>query len=379
MDVNMKILHTSDLHLGIHLYMLNMVFEQKKLIDILCNAVKKTNAKCLIIAGDIFDSSVASAEAVNLWSEIVTALCLNMKISVIVCAGNHDSSSRLASCNELLKATGLFITGQLEYDIKPVNIGNTSIYTVPFFNLADAQRVYKCNVKTIAEAMKIILDKIRLEMDTTKCNILVSHCFVTGAQASESDMAARTSISVGGIDNIPANIFEGFDYIALGHIHKAQTILNNIRYCGTPNAYSFSEAMQNKSLSVFDTNDKTITELPILPMFKLRTLTDTYENLSAYAKTDKNRDDYMKIEITDRNISLLTHAKFKELYPNILNFSSTLAANSSGANVSAKEIASSDMVSLFKTYYSVNHDNNEPDDEIIEWFKEALEMIENNE
>ncbi len=375
----MKILHTSDLHLGIHLYMLNMIFEQKKLIGILSDAIKTTNADALIIAGDIFDSSVASAEAVNLWSELVTVLCRDIKIPVVVCAGNHDSSSRLASCNELLKASGLYIAGQIEYDIIPVNIGDTAIYSVPFFNATDVARIYKCNVKTVSEAMKVILDKIRSEMDTSKKNILVSHCFVTGAEVSESDMAARTSVSVGGIDNIPASIFDGFDYVALGHIHKSQTIRGNIRYCGTPNAYSFSEAMQKKTLSVFDTDDKTITELPIPPMFRLRTLADTYDNLDEYAKTDNYRNDYIKIELTDRTAGLLAHAKFKELYPNMLNFSGASAANIGNVNMSAKEIAANDMMSLFKTYYSANHDDNEPDDEITAWVKEAFEAIESNE
>lgn len=375
----MKILHTSDLHLGINLYGLNMTFAQQGIAETFRNIIINEKINIMLIAGDVFDTSLASAEAIMVWSDLVTVLCAKLNIPVIVCAGNHDGATRLSSCGELLKASGLYISGHLEYDIKPVIIGNTAIYSVPYFNPAGAAEHFGCEKASPNAVMTSVLDKIRSEMDYSKTNILVSHCFVNGGEVSESDVSARASVAVGGAGIISASVFEGFDYVALGHLHRAQTIYSPhgtiIRYSGTPNAYSFGEASQTKTVSIFDTETKTVSEIILPEMFRLRELTDTYENLLNYAAIDENRDDYMKITVTDQPKGLAIYSHFKEIYPNMLRFAGMEYDNTINGRLSAREVAELDIYTLFERYYT-DIFKHEPDSEAKSWIAEALKETE---
>ncbi|MBP1560073.1 MAG: exonuclease SbcCD subunit D [Oscillospiraceae bacterium] len=375
----MKILHTSDLHLGISLCGIPLLPYQKKFCDTLCKAAE--NADAVIIAGDIFDTSVASAEAVRCWSELATKLCTERKIPVIVCAGNHDGAARLASCADLLKSAGLYISGAFEDAFTPVIIGNTAIYSMPYFNPTDAAAVLGCK-PTAAEVMKSAAKKILQTADPDKCNILAAHCFAAGAVSGESDISARASEAVGGADRIPLSAFDGFNYVALGHLHKPQTLSRPesktvVRYSGTPLPYSFGEAAYPKTLTIFDTETGSISETEVPLPYTLRTIEDTYENILAAAEKDEKRGDFMRITVTDRYVGDGLFMQMKELYPNLLRFSGRQYESSDGKTVSAKEAFEMDIVTLAKRYCA-EHRGDEPDSDELKWLAEAMEDIEQN-
>lgn len=371
----MKILHTSDLHLGISLCSERLLEYQQALADILCNVVSDNKIDCVIIAGDIFDSAMSSGEAIAVWDRIVTVLCKNTKIPVLVCAGNHDGAARLSSCAELLASSGLYISGKLTSEIEPISIGCCDFYLIPYFNPSEARNLYDCSEMN---PMSAILDRIRENMDRTRTNIAVAHCFVNGAEVSESDNSARAAASVGGSDIVPVSAFSDFDYVALGHLHKPQTIKSSnssVRYSGTPFRYSFSEVSHTKTFSVFDTDTKEISEIPVPDLIRLRIIEDTYENIIENSKNDNNLNDFMKIIMTDRFKGESTYSQITEFYPNTLIFQGAAYQEDTDETYSAEEISELDVISLAGKY--IEHmRGTEPDIDEIEWLAQAFEECE---
>lgn len=373
----MKILHTSDLHLGITLCGIPLLPYQRTLCDTLCGLAE--NADAVIISGDIFDTSVASAEAVKLWSEFATRLCLELKIPLTVCAGNHDGAARLASCSGLLKASGLYISGALEDAFTPVTVGNAAIYSLPYFNPTDAAAVLGCEPNA-ASVMKAAASEILSKADRSVCNILAAHCFAAGASAAESDISARASESAGGADKIPTDAFSGFDYVALGHLHKAQTVSKSgaetlVRYSGAPLPYSFGEAKYRKTVTLYDTDTRSAEEMDIPQPYRLRSIEDAYENILAAAEKDTDRGDYMKITVTDRFAGDGTFLRLKELYPNLLQFSGARPTAAGNGEISkAAEASEMDIVSL-AVRYSEERRGGKPDSDELKWLSEALEEL----
>ena len=376
----MKILHTSDLHLGISFMEIPLLSHQKQFFQSLCEAAGQADA--VVIAGDVFDTSVASAEAIRCWSELTSELCLERKIPVIVCAGNHDSAARLSACSQLLRSAGLFISGSFEDAFTPVSVGNADIYSMPYYNPSDAALFLDCK-PTAGAVMEAAVKKILSQADKSRCNILAAHCFAAGGKASDSDLSAKASESVGGADMIPLTAFDGLDYAALGHLHRAQTLSvpnsrTIVRYSGTPLPYSFAEAEHKKSLTLFDTETHELTELALSPEYRLRSLEDTYENLLEYAKTDENRSDYMKITVTDRFDTDGVYMRLKELYPNMLSFATRRISQSGEAELTAKEAAELDVISLAKRYVEERR-GEAPDADELEWLAEAFAGTEKEE
>ncbi len=375
----MKILHTSDLHLGITLCGMPLLPFQKEFCKTLRDMSDKADA--VIISGDIFDTSVASAEAVRCWSSLAADICLDRGVPLIVCAGNHDGAARLSSCSELLKAAGLYISGTLDDAFTPVIIGNTAIYSLPWYNPSDAASLLDCEPNA-ADVMRAVTKKILSEADRSKCNILAAHCFVTGASPSESDISARAVHSVGGADCIPADVFSGFDYVALGHLHRAQTVSVTvpatvpengtvIRYSGAPLPYSFGEAGTEKTVSLYDTESGVAEELPVPLPYTLRTVEDSCENVLALAEKDERREDFMKIVLTDRYGGDSIFMRLKEIYPNLLHFSGRTPVLSGVTGVTAKEAAELDIISL-AIRYSEERRGEKPDGDELKWLQQAL-------
>lgn len=373
----MKILHTSDLHFGIAPHGVPLLEYQQRFCKSLCKAAEQADA--VVIAGDVFDTSVASAEAIRCWSELASALCLDKKIPVIVCAGNHDGAARLSACSDLLKAAGLYISGSFDEELAPVIVGNTAFYVIPYFNPSDAAQRLGCKPGAAA-VMEAAAEKILSKADKSLCNVLVAHCFAAGAKPTESDRSARASESVGGADQIPLSVFDGFDYVALGHLHKAQTFRlpdskTIIRYSGTPLPYSFSEAEHKKSFTLFDTESREITELDVPEEYRMRCLEDTYENILEFAGTDENRSDFMKITVTDRFSGDGVYMKLKELYPHMLSFAGRRTSANGEAEITAAEAAELDVISL-AIRYAEEKRGEAPDPDETAWLTEAFAECE---
>ena len=275
----MRILHTSDWHLGMPLKLGTMIADQQYFLEQLYSIIEEYDVDAVICAGDIYDSSVTNAEAIELYSSAITKICKELGKKMIVIAGNHDSGARLASGRELLEMAGLYVSGKIVKDIRPVSIGNADIYPIPFFNRDEVIAFYpdkKSEIPSQEAATKVLCDHIRESMDPSRVNIIVSHAFITSAELSDSDRAAQ----VGQATSVSKDVFDGFDYVALGHIHKPQAITETIRYSGSPIKYSFgAEETQVKQVLIYDTNSKEITSVALNMLHDRKSLSGTYEEI----------------------------------------------------------------------------------------------------
>lgn len=313
----MRIIHTSDWHLGISLHNASLLEEQRYFVDFLLNVVKEQNIDAVMIAGDIFDNSVSSAESISLYNDAVTKLCNHLSVPVIISAGNHDGAARLASCNELLKKAGLYVFGKLSKKINLVELRDINIYVLPYFNTDEVKSLFpEEKISSYSNAMSLVLNEMKLNFKPNKKNILMCHCFVSGSVLSESDRSAM----VGGTSVVAAEVFDGFDYVALGHLHKAQNRGYNARYSGSPIKYSFSEAEHKKSITILNIDeDISIEELNVVPLRETRVIKGTFDEVLAIAEKDTQKDDYIKIELTDRYAGMEAIELFRNYYNNLLN------------------------------------------------------------
>lgn len=369
----MRILHTSDWHLGISLHGVSLLEEQQNLLKQMRDCITAHQIDAVIIAGDIFDYAVAKPEAIELYTEAMTMLCRECGIPVLLCAGNHDGAARLASCSTLLQSAGLHIAGKLQNPAQKVSFTDTDVYLLPYFNLEQVRYLYPGQkIATYDQAMGVLTEAIYAGMDAGKYNILVAHCFVSGAQISESDRAAQ----VGGSSQIGAERFAGFDYVALGHLHKVQQVAANIWYSGSPLKYSFSEAGHEKSFIVLDTQEREITQVPVRLSKDLRVLKGTYEQLLWAARTDRNTQDYLKIELTDAPATMEKLEIFRAYYPDLLVLGGTSPeTGQAGANLTVEQLSELTPLDILMQFYE-DMAGQEPDEQMIGWFLDAAQEVD---
>lgn len=319
----MKFIHLSDLHLGKKVNGFSMIDEQKYILEQMLGIMSEIQPDGVLIAGDVFDTGIAPVEAIRLFEQFLTSLS-EIHTPVFVISGNHDSADRLSYCSKFMTDRGIYISKSLSGDIKPITLndeyGEVNIYLMPFIKPVDVNNIYKTELNNYTDAVKYVTD--RMNVDTSKRNILVAHQYVTGAMPSDSE----TSINVGGLDNVEKYVFDVFDYTALGHIHRVQNIgSQSVRYCGTPLKYSLSEIGTQKSLTVVELNEKgmlTVDEIPLKPKNDMRKIKGRYDDLVSrknYEGTALN--DYIYAVLTDENDIPDVVSKLRTIYPNIMAIS----------------------------------------------------------
>ena len=317
----MKLLHLSDLHFGKRLYELSMLEDQAYILKIILAVIDDEKPDGVMIAGDVYDKSVPSAEAMQLFEEFLYSL-VKRKLQVFVISGNHDSPERLSFASKLIDASGVHLSPVYDGAVAPMTLtdqfGPVNIYMLPFLKPAHVRRFFPDEeITSYTAALDVAVRAMGI--DSSQRNVLITHQFVTGAERSESE-----DISVGGADNVDAAVFEGFDYVALGHIHGPQSIggSGRIRYCGTPLKYSFSEANQVKSVTVVTLAEKGSVEVrtvPLTPRHELRELRGSYMDLTAKANYEGTAtDDYLHITLTDEEDIPEVMGKLRVIYPNLL-------------------------------------------------------------
>ena len=368
----MKLLHTSDWHFGMTLGTGSYAEDQRFFLDRLYRLIREEKIEALLLSGDIYDSSVVSAEAIGLYNEAMTKLCLELGVTVIAIAGNHDSAARLASCRELLKGAGLHITGKVERDPVPVLLdgGKVAVYSIPFFTrdeitaLLPEKKDQICNTET---AMLAYCGHIRGQMDESKKNILLSHSLIVGSELSESDRSAR----VGFATAISKDVFQGFDYVALGHIHKPQAIENHIRYSGSPLKYAFgAEESQEKGVVVVDTDTMEIRFVPIALKRERRSVTGTFEELLA---REDIRDDYLRLYVTDQYAGLELVGQLREKFPHLLEvYGKSLTEEGELSVLTVEELEEMKEEDIMIRFLAENF-SAEPTPEQLQLFRDVLE------
>ena len=316
----MKILHLSDLHFGKRLNNFSLLEDQIYVNQQIFQLAKNQKIDAVIIAGDIFDKSIPSADAVQLFDEFLN-FWAELNLPIFIISGNHDSAERLSFGLNIFSHNNIYISPVYNGEIKSItlkdNYGNINFYLLPFLKPSMVRPFFPDEeIKSHTQALKIALKNLPLNKDER--NILIAHQFVTGAVVSDSE-----EINVGGLDNIDAHIFDDFDYVALGHIHTPQTILRDtIRYCGSLLKYSFSEANQQKSATIIDITTKeqiNITTFPIKPLHDMRKIKGSYAELTNrqnYINT--NTDDYIFATLTDEEDIPDAINRLRSIYPNIM-------------------------------------------------------------
>ena len=298
----MKLIHLSDLHIGKRVNEFSMLEDQKYILTKILNIIDEEKPDAVLIAGDVYDKTTPSVEAVELLDDFLVRLAKRM-LNVFIISGNHDSAERLAFAGRLIDSSGIHLSPVYSGIIEPFSFedefGTVNIYMLPFVKPIHVRRFFpEEETGTYTDAIATAIRHISINRENR--NILVAHQFVTGAERSDSEEEA-----VGGLDNVDASVFEDFDYVALGHIHGEQNMSScKIRYCGTPLKYSFSEASHIKSVSVVELGAKgslNIRKVPLVPQRDMVEIRGTYEELTAksfYDGTTYDKD-YMHITLTD--------------------------------------------------------------------------------
>lgn len=320
----MKFLHISDLHLGKRVNEFSMTEDQKYILKQILYIGEQEQTDGVLLAGDIYDKPVPSAEAVQIFDWFLTGLA-DRGMKVFAVSGNHDSPERVAFGAQLMQGRGVYLSPVYEGDITGIPLqdqyGELSVYLLPFVKPALVRHALENEPEaripeSYQDAVRIAVE--RMKIDVKKRNLLVAHQFVTGAGRCDSEEA-----SVGGLDNVDGAVFDDFDYVALGHIHSPQSVgRESIRYCGTPLKYSFSEAEQIKSVTVVEMGEKgnvRISTVPLVPLRDMRKIRGTYLEVTAKSfYRDFDREDYLQVTLTDEEDVPDALQKLRIIYPNLM-------------------------------------------------------------
>lgn len=366
----MKIMHLSDLHIGKKVNEYSMLQDQIYILKEILQIIDDEKVETVIIAGDVYDRSLPPNEALELFDEFLYQLS-GRNVNVFVISGNHDSPERISYGGRMMTENKIFLSPVYDGNVKPITLnddyGEVNFYLLPFVRPADIRRYFPDeNIENYTDAVKVAIDN--MNVDFNERNILVTHQFVTGAELSESE-----DIIVGGTDNVSGEVFDGFDYVALGHIHREQTVgKDNIRYCGTPLKYSFSEAKHIKSVTILDFNDKgniEYSKISLTPFRDMREIRGTYYELtlkSSYEST--NTEDYLHITLTDEEDIPDAIGKLRSIYPNIMKLDyDNLRTRGSGTVDAIENIESKSPFELFAELFKQqnNQDMSEEQEEIM--------------
>ncbi len=355
----MKFIHTADLHIGRVFYNVRLTDEQKFILKQVIRYAEKLRPDFLVIAGDIYDRAVPPAEAVELLSWFLSELVLRLKIKVIIIAGNHDSPDRLSFGAPILAESGLHVFGGIDQTMNRITMrdeyGEFDIYPIPYLEPLAARELFRDeNITDHNSAMAAIINKINGSCEKNRRRIIAAHAFINGGSASESERP----LSIGGSESVDAELFNEFDYTALGHLHGPQKVTNpNIQYSGSIMKYSFSECKHKKSINYVEIKNKgevNIEKLSLTPNRDLQVIQGEFNELikNPIHNAAGKFDDYLNVRLLDRGPIFDAITELRKVYPNVLSVerpeSEILNASN---NFSASEYRKLNESELFKTFY----------------------------
>ena len=321
----MKILHTSDLHIGKRVKEFSMLDEQRFILNQILTTAETEQPDAIILAGDIYDKSVPSAEAVSLFDDFLVSLARLGK-SIFIISGNHDSPERISFASRIMQASKIYLSPVYDGTIRPVILpdgeSEVAFYLLPFIKPSVVLHYADegTDIKTYNDAMRYVVSK--MDIDKSRRNILIAHQYVTGAERSESE-----DMVIGGLDNVDASVFAPFDYVALGHLHRPQYCgRETIRYSGSPLKYSFSEVFDKKSVTIIEINAgqaPVVTEHALTPLHEWYALRGTYDELTArdYYDGKGYQDAYVSITLTDEDDIPDGMRKLRTIYHRLMELS----------------------------------------------------------
>lgn len=351
----MKLIHLSDLHLGKRVNEFSMIDDQRYILDQILQVLDAERPDAVLIAGDVYDKPVPTAEAVALLDRFLVDLS-RRELQVFVISGNHDSAERMAFGGRLMEQSGVHLAPVYDGTAARWTLtdehGPVNLYLLPFVKPVHVRRCFpEREIETYTDAVAAAVEA--MDVDPAARNVLVTHQFVTGADRCESE-----EVSVGGSDNVDASVFDGFDYVALGHLHGPQTVgRETVRYCGTPLKYSFSEVHHKKSVTVVELGEKgnvTVRTVPLTPQRDLVELRGTYEDVTRrdfYEGTGYG-DSYVHITLTDEEDVPDALAKLRLIYPYLMKLEyDNCRTRAAGVGDGGGDLRHSSPMELLEEFY----------------------------
>lgn len=349
----MKLIHLSDLHLGKRVNNFPMLEDQAYILDRILEIIDGEQPDAVLIAGDVYDKTVPSAEAVALLDDFLVKLA-DRSLPVLLISGNHDSPERLSFGGRLMETRGVYIAPAYCGGVTPVTLedarGPVDFWLLPFLKPVHLRRFFpEDGVESYTDALACAIR--HMPIDPARRSVLVTHQFVTGAERCESE-----ELSVGGADNVDASVFAPFDYVALGHLHSPQNVDGaRVRYCGTPLKYSFSEVRHQKSVTVVELGDKgtlDVRTVPLTPkrdMVELRGSFDQVTSPEFYGQVD--RDAYVRMILTDENNIYHAVGRLRSIYPNLMRLDYDNLRTQNGVAELEEAQIKRDPLELFEEFY----------------------------
>lgn len=362
----MKFLHLADLHLGKRVNGFSMLEDQAHILRQILAILDDEQPDGVLIAGDVYDKSVPSVEAVELLDGFLTELRAR-GVPVLLISGNHDSPERLAFGGRVMDSCGIHISPVYDGALAPVTLqdafGPVHVWLLPFVKPAHVRRWFPdADIESYTDAVAEAV--AHMDIDTAARNVLVTHQFVTGGARSGSE-----ELSVGGTDNVDSGVFAPFDYVALGHLHGAQNIgRETIRYAGSPLKYSFSEARQHKSVTVVTLGEKgdvQVRTVALTPLRELREIRGSYDELTArsFYEHTTYRSDYLHLILTDEQDVFDAMSRLRTIYPYLMTLDYDNARTRAAGGMSAPaETERRTPLELFEALYK--RQNHQPMSEV---------------
>lgn len=352
----MRLLHTADWHLGRLFHNLSLLDDQRHVLQQLLTIIDRERVDAVLIAGDIYDRSVPPAAAVTLLDDILAELCEQRGLPVIMISGNHDGAARLGFGARHLRQAGLHILTDLATCDQPVTLAvdgvMVDVFGIPYADPEYVRSAFGADVRDFDAAHRYLLERIHAQRHPARPTLLMSHCFVEGGAASDSERP----LTLGGAESVAWEPMQDFDYVALGHLHGPQYRgSEHIRYSGSLLKYSFSEASQRKGVTLVDLDATGVTrieQIPLLPRREVRVLEGELDALIARGRTDPRADDYLLVRLTDRHAILDPMGKLREVYPNVLHLEKPGMLEARGSQQLDRERLTFSTLDMFSDFFA---------------------------
>lgn len=385
MPFDVKLLHLADLHLGKRLNEQSLLEDQRYILGQITEIAAQHRVDAVLICGDVYDKRVPNTDAVALLDAFLTDL-VRQRHEVFVISGNHDSAARLHFGSRLMAASGLHVVGTFDGAMSPVTLqddyGPVHLWSLPFVRITTVAHYFpQADMATYDEAIATVLGAAAVNVQER--NILLAHQFVAGGTAPQMAGSEGTFGNVGTVDQVSARLFEPFDYVALGHIHRAQQAGHPyIRYAGSPLKYSFSEVGQEKSVTLLTLADKgsVVTELiPLRPLREMRHIRGPIDTLLA-PENAQNRQDYIYATLTDTVPVLDAMARVRAAYPNALHldYAGTEGRDTERLLADVASAKGRTLVEHFEAFYALQQ-GQAPSAEILRILSEVAGDVQREE
>ena len=349
----MKFIHTADWHIGRKLQQIDLLDDQEFVLNNLIEEIKEYDLDFIIIAGDLYDRSVPSREATTLLQELLIKINIECDLPIFAISGNHDSRERLAVGQAWFSKHNFYLVTQLEDVFHKIQYKDADIYLLPYFEPYEAKVYFEDDkLTTHHTATKRVIDEIYKNIDESRINILVAHTFVAGAEPTDSER----EISIGTVENVGVNVFEKFDYVALGHLHNPNALNEErIKYSGSPLAYSFSESNQQKGIRLIELTKENFDDrfIPIKQKRKMHNIVADYDEIFSkeYREKFDTENDYFSMELGKLEGVTDPMPRIKEFYPNTLLLKSKAKRLDSSKNSVNKEMLKKNPLELIESFY----------------------------